>query len=85
MDFALTANQNGPSDPFNITLRGADPLYSLPVGHALRRAGFNLQATPGGLNASLDNLLGQDLRGVGHGGIFTVDFHVDGGHRTVQL
>ena len=55
MDFTLTANQNGPSDPFNITLRGADPLYSLPVGHALRRAGFSLQATPGGLNASLDN------------------------------
>ena len=35
MDFALTANQNGPSDPFNITLRGADPLYSLrfPCGN----------------------------------------------------
>ena len=55
MDFTSTANANGPADPNNIMLRGADPLYSLPAAHPLRRAGLNLQATPGGLNASLDN------------------------------
>ena len=61
MDFTLTANANGPSDPNNIVLRGADPLYSLPVAHPLRRAGFNLQSTPGGLNASLDNALSSEI------------------------
>ena len=39
MDFAQTANANGPDDPANRTLRGADPLYALPQGHALRRIG----------------------------------------------
>ena len=55
MDFTSTANANGPADPNNIMLRGADPLFSLPAAHPLRRAGLNLLATPGGLNASLDN------------------------------
>ena len=65
MDFTLYANQNGPSDPANVTLRGADPLFSLPAGHALRRAGLNLQATPGGLNASLDNAFSSEVEDEG--------------------
>ena len=61
MDFTLTANANGPADPNNLTLRGADPLYSLPVAHPLRRAGLNLQTTPGGLNAGLDNAFASEV------------------------
>ena len=61
MDFTQTANANGPSDPNNITLRGADPLYSLPVSHPLRRAGLHLQTTPGGLNAGLDNAFASEV------------------------
>ena len=61
MDFTLTANANGPADPNNIMLRGADPLYSLPAAHPLRRAGLKLQTTPGGLNASLDNALASEV------------------------
>ena len=38
MNFAVTANANGPADPNNRVLRGADPLYLLPAGHALRRS-----------------------------------------------
>ncbi len=64
MDFTLYANQNGPSDPANVALRGADPLFSLPAGHALRRAGLNLQATPGGLNASLDNAFSSEVEAI---------------------
>ena len=41
MDFTSTANANGPADPNNIMLRGADPLFSLPAAHPLRRAGLN--------------------------------------------
>ena len=55
MDFTLTANPNGPSDPANVTLRGADPLYSLPAGHPLRCAG--------GINASLDNVFSSEVEG----------------------
>ena len=43
-------------------LRGADPLYSLPAAHPLRRAGLKLQTTPGGLNASLDNALASEVQ-----------------------
>jgi hypothetical protein len=53
MNFTVTANANGPSDPNNVVARGADPLFSLVVGSPLRRAGLNLQRTPGGLSSTL--------------------------------
>ena len=53
MDFAQSANPNGPDDQANRALRGADPLYSLPQGHALRRIGAPLQPTPGGIAMTL--------------------------------
>ena len=61
MDFTLTANANGPGDPNNVTLRGADPLFALPAGHLLRRSGLHLVATPGGLIATLDNAYASEV------------------------
>ena len=61
MDFAQTANQNGPTDPANLALRGADPLYSLPAGHLLRRSGIALHPTPGALVATLDNVKASEV------------------------
>ena len=63
MDFLATANANGPSDAANRTLRGADPLLSLPPGHVLRRAGFALQPTPGAINVTLDNARASEVEG----------------------
>ena len=63
MDFQATANANGPADLNNLALRGADPLYSLPAGHALRRAGLSLKPTPGALNATLDNAQASEVEG----------------------
>ena len=64
MDFTQTGNANGPSDPFNLTLRGADPLFSLPPGHLLRRAGLHLLATPGGLTATPNNAFASEVEAV---------------------
>ena len=61
MDFAQTANANGPSDPLNLVLRGADPLYSLPAGHLVRRSGIILCPTPGALVATLDNVKASEV------------------------
>jgi hypothetical protein len=63
MDFQATANANGPSDAANLTIRGADPLFALPQGHALRRAGLTLQPTPGALIANLDNAKSSEVEG----------------------
>ena len=64
MDFTQTANANGPNDPLNRGLRGADPLYSVPLGHVLRRANLALQATPGALIANLENVRASDVEGL---------------------
>ena len=61
MDFTITANANGPSGPNNLLARGADPLFLLPPGHVLRRAGITLFPTPGALAATLDNVRASDV------------------------